>query len=150
MSGEALPTVLVVGEEGPEASSLRDVLDSEDCRICLTPGGEAALTWAEGTEPDLVLANLRAPQAAVAVLAGVRRIHPEAVFIVFLAPGEAGEALRDLGRLGVYRILPRPWNPEELRLTVRLGLRCRELLRENARLRSRVEERLAGLREASA
>jgi two-component system NtrC family response regulator len=102
-------------------------------------------------ELDLVIADLDGPRAAnVGLLRGVRRLHPQAVLIVFLPPGGLGEALRELGKLGVYRILSKPWSREELRLTVRLALRCRELLREHTRLQVRAGERLAALREVAA
>jgi DNA-binding response OmpR family regulator len=143
VESEAAPNVLLVEPEGHVLASLQQALSSERCRPVPAHNGEVARTWAEGMEPDLVIADVESPRSGgLELLSELRALHPDTVLVVLAPPDAAGVDLAALGRAGIYRVLPKPWNDEELRFTVRLGLHYRDLLRKSRLLQKRVDLRL--------
>ena len=151
MSEAQLPTVLLVDDEEAILRSLRRALRSEPYRIVTAPHAEAALAWAEGSEPDVVVTDLRMPRIdGLELLRRLLAVRPGVVAILLTGHGDSLGPLGLPGGRPVYRVLAKPWNDEELRVTVLLALRYRELLRENAELRERAERQIAAVRELAA
>jgi DNA-binding response OmpR family regulator len=133
----------MVVPEGHALTSLQELLSTENCRPVPAHNGEVARAWAEGMEPALAVVDIESPRSGgLKLLDELRALHRDTVLVV-LSPSDAdGLELADLGRLGVYRVLTKPWNDEELRFTVRLGLHYRDLVRKSRMLAKRVEQRL--------
>lgn len=129
--------------------SLREVVS-----FILTEAGHEVLTAADGRLgierhdedlPDLVLTDIRMPGAdGMEVLRHVRDAQrvPVVPVIVLTAYGTVEQAVAAM-QGGAFTYLLKPFNRDELRLTVERALRTRALEMDNLNLRSLLRERSA-------
>jgi len=148
MDSETPPNVLLVEPEGHVLASLQQTLSSERCRPVPAPNAEVARSWADGMEPDLVVVDIESPRSGgMKLLTELRALYKDTVLVVLASSDASGLDLQELGRAKIYRVIAKPWNDEELRLTVRLGLHYRDLIRKSRMLQERVEQRMVEWRE---
>jgi len=102
-------------------------------------GGEAAEALA-GSDFDLVITDLKMPgMTGLELLSKAAEIAPETPFIVITAHGTVESAV-DAMKRGAFDYVAKPFNTDELELTVRRALEHRRLLVENELLRSRIAD----------
>ncbi|MBU6452660.1 MAG: HD domain-containing protein [Cyanobacteria bacterium REEB67] len=126
--------ILVVDDEIPNLRLLRRVL-SPDHEIFEAESGAAALKILE-TEPiSLIITDQRMPSmTGVQLLEQSLTICPDAIKILLTGYTDV-QALIDAINAGhVYKYIPKPWDAEELKLTVRRALEAYELKENNDRL----------------
>ncbi len=116
-------TILCVDDEPSILDCLRRLLRKEDCSLLLAGSGEEALGILEDRRVDLILADNRMPgMSGIEFLRHARRMQPDAIRIV-LSGYTDGDTLAAAIKNGeVYRFIPKPWNNEELRTTIRSSL----------------------------
>lgn len=147
------PNVLVVDDESSIREACTRVLLAEGYQVQVAPDGEAALELVQQNRPDLVLLDLKMPGlGGMAVLDDLNRLAPLAVKVVITAYATVSVAMEAM-RHGAWDFLPKPFTPEELRLTARRALeRQRLLLKQGQTPRGIVElvdsELLGPLNEA--
>jgi two-component system NtrC family response regulator len=138
-----MATVLLIDDD----ASLREVVG-----FVLREAGHEVRTAADGTEglrlfaaepPDLVLTDIRMPGAdGMEVLRRVRETGrpPAPPVIVLTAYGTVEQAVAAM-RAGAFTYLLKPFERDELRLTVEQALRTRALETDNRNLRRLLRER---------
>jgi two-component system response regulator PilR (NtrC family) len=108
--------------------------------ISCRTGGEG-LDALEREEVDLVLLDLMLPDMhGQEVLRQIRERDPDQVVVVITAYSSIEGAIEAM-REGAFHYLPKPFQNEEVRLTLRKGLERRRLATENRRLRERLDQR---------
>ncbi|GKS57180.1 acetoacetate metabolism regulatory protein AtoC [Nitrospira sp.] len=127
--------ILVVDDE----PSLRDVLS-----IMLKKAGYATNTASDGEEAvtqigkeiyDLVITDLKMPgMGGMDVLKAVKSSSPDTVVLVVTAFGSAESAVEAM-KLGAYDYLTKPFQIDEVQLTIRNALEKRRLSTENMLLK---------------
>src|SRR5574341_1194269 len=126
-------TVLVVDDEHLIRWSLEQQLRREGYSVLLAETGAEALQRAQADVPDLVLLDVRLPDAdGLEILERLRAANPEALVIMITAHGGVESAVRAM-KLGAHDYIIKPFDVEELKLTVRKALETRVLRREIAR-----------------
>ena len=133
--------VLVVDDE----EVIRDVLSSlllrEGHRVREASTGAAALAAAEEEAFDVVLLDLMLPdRPGMDVLREIKRRDPAAVVVVVTAYSSIESAIAAM-REGAFHYIPKPFQNEEVVLTVRKGGEQRRLAEENRRLRDELAQR---------
>ncbi|HWI40189.1 MAG TPA: sigma-54 dependent transcriptional regulator [Verrucomicrobiae bacterium] len=133
--------ILVVDDD----ASLRRVLEYN-----LQEEGYDVLTAADGADglrlfaeqlPDLVITDLKMPGVdGFQVLAAIKEKSPETLVIVITAFGAVETAVEAM-KLGAYDYVTKPFNRDELKLTVKKALRVTGLAGENRRLREELSDR---------
>lgn len=128
-------------------ASLRRVLQHH-----LTEAGYSVLIAKDGTEAftvytehpiDLVITDVRmAGMDGTELLKRIRTINDEAVVIVITAHGTIEAAVTAM-KLGAYDYITKPFNREELLLSVSKGLQYKNLMQENRSLKRLVTERFS-------
>ncbi|HPF36209.1 MAG TPA: sigma-54 dependent transcriptional regulator [Candidatus Krumholzibacteria bacterium] len=129
--------VLVIDDD----RSLRDVMG-----WILSDAGHEVLTAADGAEgvrvyeaerPDLVLTDVKMPvQDGLDVLRHVTAGGAEAAPVIVVSAYGTVEQAVEAMKLGAFSYVLKPFNRDELRLTVEQALRAGALARENAGLRT--------------
>jgi len=133
-------TILVVDDEHLIRWSLEQQLRREGYGVLLAESGAEALQKAQADAPDLVLLDVRLPDAdGLEILERLRVANPEAPVIMITAHGGVESAVRAM-KLGAHDYVSKPFNMEELTLTVRKALETRALRREVTRLHTEQQE----------
>ncbi|HWT79841.1 MAG TPA: sigma-54 dependent transcriptional regulator [Candidatus Methylomirabilis sp.] len=126
-------TILVVDDEHLIRWSLEQQLRRDGYSILqAATGGDALQKFHEET-PDLVLLDVRLPDAdGVDILARLRVSDPEILVIMITAHGGVDSAVRAM-KLGAHDYVIKPFDMEVLRLTVKKALEAKRLRGEVAR-----------------
>ncbi len=133
--------ILVIDDD----ESLRRVLEynlAQEGYAVLTAGsGEQGLELLRKEGADLVVTDVRMPgMDGLQVLEGVRKVDPNIQVIILTAFGTIEMAVEAM-RAGAFHYISKPFNRDELRLTIRKALQLKALERENVALRQELKER---------
>ena len=137
--------VVVVDDEPAIRFSLSELLEADGHDVRAAEHAPAALALLEQAPADLVLTDLRMPKVSgLELLAAVRAHHPDVLVVLVTAHGDERTAVRAL-REGAYDYLPKPFDNDEVRATVRRAHEVLALRSENARLRDELAGSYRGL-----
>ena len=122
--------ILIVDDERLIRWSLRERLSREGHSIVEAETAKAGIEAFDRAVPDLVLLDLRLPDSdGLAVLRTIRPRAPELPVIIITAFSSVDTAI-DAMREGAYDYVSKPFNLDELVLTVRRALEASALRRE--------------------
>ena len=115
--------ILIIEDELPMRTALKDVLEGEGYRVLTASDGEAGLKRALDDKPDLVLLDLMMPRLdGYSVCGELRRLaHPVPV-LMLTAKGQVEDRVRGLD-VGADDYLVKPFSTDELLARVRAVLR---------------------------
>ncbi|MBU5615264.1 sigma-54-dependent transcriptional regulator [Geomonas azotofigens] len=135
------PKILIIDDD----SSLRRVLEynlqQEGYDVYTAADGTAGLQLFEEKSPQLVITDLKMPGiTGFEVLSTVKERAPSTVVIVLTAFGAIDTAVEAM-KLGAFHYLTKPFNREELKLTVLKGLQLQGLSEENRLLKEELSGR---------
>jgi DNA-binding NtrC family response regulator len=103
--------------------------------------GSAALEKIGQHEFDVVLLDIMMPGIdGVEVLRRIKEDHPQVEVVMITGRAQIDTAVRSM-KLGAFDYLPKPFDPDELRLTVERAFERRRLVQENLNLRDKVDAR---------
>jgi two-component system chemotaxis response regulator CheY len=117
--------VLIVDDSITMRSLVRGALEHDEHQVTEAVDGRAALATLEAASPDLVITDVNMPEMDGLSLVRALRGHPRYRFTpILVLTTEAGDAIKQQGRAaGATGWLVKPFNPDQLRQTVRLVLR---------------------------
>ena len=117
----------ILGESGYEVEAVQS-------------GGEA-LRKVEENRYDVVILDIMMPKMdGLEVLQRVKETHPDIDVIMVTGLSQIETAVRCM-KLGAFDYLPKPFDPDELKLVVERALERRRLLQENLNLRSELSSK---------
>jgi DNA-binding NtrC family response regulator len=132
-------TILIIDDEPCVLSSLQRTLKAEGYDVRTASDDQSALRAIAEYPCDLVLCDYRMPgMNGVALLSLIKEKQPDAVRIILSGHADLGGAIRGINHAEVYRFLTKPWDSDDLRVTIRQALNYRDLLIENRRLADEV------------
>jgi signal transduction histidine kinase len=103
--------------------------------ILTATSGEEGLEIINRKPVALVLSDHRMPgMTGVDFLARVNELDPKTVRILVTAYGDAKTLQSAINSGSIYRFVPKPWTPEDMRVTLRRGIEVYALDRERAQL----------------
>ena len=135
--------ILIIDDD----SSLRRVLEynlqQEGYEVQTAADGESGLRLFAEQAPAIVITDLKMPgMSGFQLLSAVKERSPATVVIVLTAFGAIDTAVEAM-KLGAFDYLTKPFNREELKLTVRKGLQLQGLSEENRLLKEELSGRAA-------
>jgi len=131
--------VLIVEDEDLIRWSLRQKFDARAYRVTEAAHGQAALDAMESGTFDLVLLDYKLPDmTGLDVLRGLRERDGDAVVIMMTAYSSIESAVEAI-KLGAFEYVPKPFQMDEMLLTVDKALETTRLRREVRELRRRIE-----------
>ncbi|MCP9469546.1 MAG: sigma-54 dependent transcriptional regulator [Nitrospira sp.] len=134
--------VLLIDDEARVRTALKSVLEPS-YEILQAADAREGLTVFRTEGPDLVLLDVILPDTdGLAVLQAIRS-ESKAVPIIMLTGTKSIKTAVDAMKLGAADYLSKPFDIEELRITVDRAMNASELEREVKRLRSQVVQRYA-------
>lgn len=128
-------TLLFVDDEASILSSLRRLFRPQGYRILTAGGGAEGLAVLEKEAVDLVVSDMRMPEMDGAqFLEQVRNRWPQVVRILLTGYADVGSTIAAINRGEIYRYIAKPWDDNEIVLTIRDALERKRLEAENTRL----------------
>ncbi|MDR3411563.1 MAG: response regulator [Formivibrio sp.] len=128
-------TLLFVDDEPSILSSLRRLFRQQGYQILLAESGAAGLQILETEHVDLVISDMRMPEMDGAkFLEQVRARWPNIVRILLTGYADISSTINAINRGEIFRYISKPWEDNEILLTVRDALERNRLEQENARL----------------
>ena len=133
-------TILVADDERTIRGNLVRLLESEGYRALEAADGDEALACICTNRPDAVLLDLKMPgRDGLAVLAELGSALADMPVIVITAYGGSAAAIEAMRR-GAYDYLSKPFDLDEVLLTLKRALRQRALAFEVKALRARTDD----------
>lgn len=131
--------VVLIADDDPAVCDLcRQVAESLGLGVLEAASSEEALEKAEQQRVDLVLADLRMPEAGgMALLERLKQAHPDIEVILITGYGSVETAVEAMKR-GARDYLAKPFHLDDLRAKLQHALTEMELARENRILREQV------------
>lgn len=135
------PAILFVDDEENILSSLVRLFRKEDYEVLTATSGADGLKIMESRDISLVISDHRMPgMTGVDFLARVKDISPDTIRIMLTGYADLEAAISAINKGEVYRFISKPWNDEELKLTVRQSLDYRDLVLKNRSLTRTVKK----------
>jgi DNA-binding NtrC family response regulator len=133
--------ILVVDDEDIVVKSCLRILDDEAFEIETAQSGPEALRKIEEDRFDVLILDIMMPQMdGMEVLQRVKETHPDIDVIMVTGLSQIETAVRSM-KLGAFDYLPKPFDPDELKLVVGRALERRRLLQENLNLKSELSSK---------
>jgi len=132
--------VLIVDDEPAVLESLEMTLEDE-YRVFTATAGERALTIFEREPIAVVISDHRLPgMSGAEFLAEIYARDPHSIRLMLTGYADLAAITRAVNEGHIYGYIAKPWDPNELRLTVRRALETYRLTKENVRLASALRE----------
>lgn len=130
--------ILVVDDEEIVLRSCARILGGGAYEVETAQDGLEALKKIEGGRFDILVLDIMMPKiGGLEVLQRVKESHPDIDVIMITGLSQIETAVKAM-KLGAFDYLPKPFDPDELKLVVQRALERRQLLRENLDLKSEV------------
>ena len=145
---ESETKILVIDDEESARYAVSRALSQQGYAVEEAPDGATALAAIDRLQPDVIVSDINMP--GMDGLALLRRLNERSeppLVVLMTAYGSeqiAAEALRS----GAYNYLSKPFELEDLRVTVRNAVEKQRLLRENRRYTEELKRTLKELKES--
>ena len=128
--------ILVVDDEEIVLRSCVRILGGGDYAVDTAADGAEALRKIDAAPYDVVVLDIMMPKLdGIEVLQRIKEAHPDLEVVMVTGLSQIDTAVRAM-KLGAFDYLPKPFDPDELRLVVDRALERRRLLQENLNLRT--------------
>ena len=142
------PNILLVDDEASILKAIQRLLRKEPFEVTATVSPEEALRLLSEEPYAVVVSDQRMPtMKGTRLLEKARKISPDTVRIILTGYVDIQAAVEAINRGAVYRFVTKPWNDEELRLTVQQAASRFEMVMENKRLHALTEKQNGQLKE---
>ena len=139
--------VFIVDDEPMVTSSLKAMLalDTPYAIHCFNSPLEALEKTTE-LKPDVVVSDFSMPGLeGITFLQKVKELLPEATLMLLTGYADKESAIKAINTIGIYRYIEKPWDNDELKLSIHNGIERANLIsslkRANQHLEKLVEER---------
>jgi DNA-binding NtrC family response regulator len=150
MPEQTKPTILVTDDEKSIRNSLREILEFENYTVFEADGGERALSQVESKKFDLMILDIKMKgMDGIEVLEKVKEIQPGLPVIMISGHGTIKIAV-EATKIGAFDFIEKPPDLNRLLISVRNALSRNELIEENRRIRSELNNATEMVGESSA
>lgn len=128
--------ILFVDDEPNVLSALRRIFRRENYHIDTAMSGAEALQLLKDKEYQLIISDYKMPMMDGAeLLKRVKALHPHTIRIMLTGEADTGAVVGAINDGAVYKFILKPWNDDDLRITVGLALEQYDLISKNQKLR---------------
>lgn len=144
-------TLLLVDDEENILKSLCRLLRHEPYEILIANGAEQALQLLNQKHVDLIISDARMPgMDGATLLTQVQQRWPECVRILLTGQADLSTTIKAINQGQIYRYIAKPWDDQELCLTIRQALAFQHSERERQRLEQLTQQQNLHLQELNA
>jgi CheY-like chemotaxis protein len=136
------PSILCVDDEPGIVRSIRRILKAEPVNVLTAASGPEALDILRKQSVSLILTDYRMPEMnGIEFLEQAAPLCPDAFRMILTGYAEAHVLVEAVNRGQIYKILYKPFQEEDIKLTVRSGLEHHARNRENRALLEELGQR---------
>lgn len=147
---EMKPTILVTDDEKSIRNSLREILEFENYIVKEADGGKETLSQIKESKIDLLILDIKMKgMDGIEVLEKVKEIKPELPVVMISGHGTIKIAV-EATKMGAFDFIEKPPDLNRLLISVRNALSTTELMEENKRIRTELNEISEMVGESSA
>ncbi len=135
ISPDSRRKILVVDDEVKICNALRFCLRTEGYRLRFAHSANEALELLKSEPSDLIISDHLIPgMTGMNLLKLVRDRHPDCIRILLTGHADMEIVIQAVNQGEIYRFLTKPWDNEELKMTLRFALEKRDVECENRRI----------------
>jgi type II secretory ATPase GspE/PulE/Tfp pilus assembly ATPase PilB-like protein/FixJ family two-component response regulator len=143
-------TLLMVDDEPEILNSLKRVFFQENYRILTATSGEEAIQILSNNSVHVIISDHRMPGMTGAEFLGLaKQKNPETIRIMLTGYADISAVMGAINTGAVYKFITKPWNDEDLRITISLAIEQHDLLKENRRLKKQAQKKSAEIKKLS-
>ena len=143
--------ILFVDDEEGVLSALKRVFRKEDYEINTCTGPEEALALVEKQTIDLIISDHNMPgMTGTEFFEKAREIQPDTIRILLTGFADVNIAMKAINSGRIYKFILKPWNDQDLRVTVKQALKQYLLVTENIRLNNLIRAQNQVLKKLNA
>ena len=136
-SGDDRFALLFVDDEVNVLNSLRRIFMEENYEIHVAASAKEALALMESSPVHLIISDHRMTEMSGAeLLREIKERWPQTIRIMLTGQADISAIMGAVNEGAVYKFITKPWNDDDLRLTVSIALQQYSLLQENKRLKN--------------
>jgi response regulator RpfG family c-di-GMP phosphodiesterase len=133
--------VLLVDDEENVLNSLIRLLRKENYEVFTATSGSAGLDIIKGQNISVILSDQGMPgMMGTDFLNKVKEESPSTIRIMLTGQADIKAAMEAINKGEVYRFITKPWNDNEILMTIKQALHQYELVEENKRLNLQIRE----------
>ena len=143
--------ILFVDDEANILSSLKRLFRPFGYQIFTAESGAQGLEFLQREKVDLVVSDMRMPEMNGAqFLEKVREAWPDTIRILLTGYAEIGATIDAINKGQIYRYISKPWEDNDIVLTIKLALQQKMLEREKLRLEELTHKQNEELKDMNA
>jgi len=133
--------VMLVDDEENVLNALVRCLRHGGYDLVTFPGPAEALEYLRENQVDVIVSDHRMPgMTGTEFLIKARKLYPDAVRVLLTGYADMDVAIRAVNEGKLFRFLTKPWQDEELKITILNALEMKGLLDRNRALMGQVRE----------
>lgn len=135
-----MPRILIIDDEKPIRSTLRDILEYEKYEVEDASGGAEGLELLEKNQFDLVLCDIKMPRMdGMEVLEKIQTKYEELPVVMISGHGNIETAVEAIKK-GAYDYISKPLDLNRLLITVRNAMDKSTIVSENKKLKKKISK----------
>ena len=134
-------TIFLVDDEENVINSIKRSLRRENYQIIGFTDATQALAALKSTEVDLIISDQRMPAMnGMDFLIEAKKLCPNTIRILLTGYSDMQVAIKAINEGKLYRFLTKPWDDNELKVTILNAMKLRKILVENRKLVAQVQK----------
>ncbi len=134
--------ILLIDDEQPILNALTRVFHNSSYELFTATSAEQALGFLERNNIDLIICDYQlGGMNGIDFLENISKDNPDIINILLTAHADLDMAIDAINRAVLYKFIMKPWNDNNLLITVRRALEQRDLIIENKRLMNEIKKR---------
>ena len=139
--------ILFVDDEQNVLKSMQRIFRRENYKLYTAQSGSEALKIMAKESIQVVISDHRMPQMnGTELLRKIKADYPKTIRIMLTGHAEVDAVMGAVNEGAVYKFITKPWNDDDLRLTVGLALEQFDLIKENQTLKEQAETQKADMK----
>lgn len=128
--------ILFVDDEPNVLKTMKRIFRRENYDLITAESGKQALELLKDSDVQVVVSDYKMPGMNGAdLLREVKSRYPQTIRIMLTGHADVDSIMGAVNEGAVYKFITKPWNDEDLRLTISLALEQYDLIRENKELK---------------
>ena len=142
--------ILFVDDEENVLKAMQRIFRRENYTMLTASSGAEALDILQKELVHVVISDHRMPGMTGAdLLRKIKELYPQTIRIMLTGHADVNAIMGAVNEGAVYKFITKPWNDDDLRLTVSLALEQYDLIRENVSLKKQRESQEKKIKQLS-